>query len=178
MLGAHGRLGKGLFFEEAARVPLVMSFPGRVPENEIMRNPVSQVDLFATILGYLGASKLDRSDGENLRRYVEKKTYNRNHDERAVVVELENSLKKSSGLDGGAGMPNFMIRYKQFKLMLPKRADAGVVDVLYDLSKGPSLELRELRAVRIHTSEAYSLCGRPFSRLRSCRSVRKEQPPR
>jgi len=43
MLGAHSRLGKGNFHEEATRVPLVMSMPGSIPTNAKVPETVSQV---------------------------------------------------------------------------------------------------------------------------------------
>lgn len=48
MLGAHGRVGKGNLFEEAIRVPMVMSFPGEIPAGRVVNQPVTHIDVFAT----------------------------------------------------------------------------------------------------------------------------------
>ena len=56
MLAAHNRIRKGQPYEEAARVPLVVSFPGVVKSGVSDREHlVSGVDITATILDYAGA---------------------------------------------------------------------------------------------------------------------------
>lgn len=37
MLGAHGMRNKFNFLEEAVRVPMIMSFPGRMPANAVVK---------------------------------------------------------------------------------------------------------------------------------------------
>jgi len=53
MLGAHGMLGKGLLYEDAVRVPLLMRGDG-IPAGYVAQEPVSHVDLFPTILEAAG----------------------------------------------------------------------------------------------------------------------------
>jgi len=135
MLGAHALMGKGVLLEEATRVPLILSFPGRIPMNTTVKSAVSQMDIFSTIFDYLGYPNLDRSDGLSLRRYIDRTSYNRNYDERAVVSELDNRIPKGpNALVGTLGdIPNLMIRKGRYVFILPKNAKSPVADVLYDL---------------------------------------------
>ncbi|MCP4378007.1 MAG: sulfatase-like hydrolase/transferase [bacterium] len=55
MLGSHGMREKNVFYEESVHVPLLIRFPERIKPNTVVRQPVSQIDLFATICDYLQA---------------------------------------------------------------------------------------------------------------------------
>lgn len=120
-------IGKGIMLEEATRVPLIVSFPGQIPAGRIVKEPVSHIDLFATIMDYTGASTLHRSDGTSLRRYIEKRSWNERYDERVAVVELDKRIpindNKFSGRLGD--IPNLMIRSGNYKLALPKNAESS-----------------------------------------------------
>jgi len=87
---------KGLLLEEAVRVPLIVSWPeGGIPTGMTIREPVSQIDIFPTILDYLQVpAQYDNSDGQSLRRHIEQKDYNRNFDDGAVVAEIEKVGKR------------------------------------------------------------------------------------
>jgi arylsulfatase A-like enzyme len=112
MLGAHGMLNKAVMLEEATRVPLIVSLPGKIPAGRVVKEHVSQMDLHATILDYCQATEFDQSTGKSLRRFVDRTSANSAYDERVVVVELDerfpvkkNEFSKPLGQD-----PNFMIR--------------------------------------------------------------------
>ena len=47
-LGSHGRVSKGIFFEESGRVPLVVRWPGRVPPGRRCEALVSLLDVYPT----------------------------------------------------------------------------------------------------------------------------------
>lgn len=70
MAGAHGRFGKGVMYEEALHVPLVVRAPGRA-ESLRINTPVSTVDLMPTLLDYAGGSADDPSEGVSLRTLIE-----------------------------------------------------------------------------------------------------------
>jgi len=112
--------------------------PGEIIPKEVPV-PVSHIDLFATVLDYLEESHLDRSDGQTLRRYIEEKSYNKLYDDGVAVVELEKRIpvndKRYNSLPGA--IPNLMIRHKNWKLILPKRADSHVTDMLFNLRFDP-----------------------------------------
>lgn len=51
----HKLLGKGQFFEEAFRVPLIFRYPGVIPAGQRFEAPASGVDVAPTILDYCEA---------------------------------------------------------------------------------------------------------------------------
>jgi Sulfatase len=153
MMGSHGMQGKGLMYDEATRVPLIMANPRQFPSSSVgtlVKEPVSHLDVHATILDYLGASQFDTGDGNSLRRFIEQTSYNQFYDERIVVVEDDGrhpvSAKKLAGNLGD--QPNFMIRKGQFKLTLPRKADSTVADMLFDLKSDPMEVVNLLRDPR------------------------------
>jgi len=126
--------------EEATRVPLVLSFPKRIPFQKVINTPVSHIDMYATIMDYLGMPPgLDRSDGQSLRRYIDNKSWNQRYDEQYAVSELDKRIpvtafKFNTPLDS---IPNFMIRHGRYKLIIPRTAESDVLDMLYDLKSDP-----------------------------------------
>jgi len=124
MLGAHGMREKNVFYEESVHVPLMMRFPGRIKRGTVVDEPVSQIDLFATICDYLQAGQHD-CDGESLRRYIEGTA---NGDEAYAVSEWNWR---------GPVQPNLMVRTKRWKFFCPNTADSKVMNVLYDLENDP-----------------------------------------
>ena len=57
-LGSNGELrsGKGRLYEGGVRVPAVVSWPGKLPEGEVVHEPLHVVDLYPTLLELAGAS--------------------------------------------------------------------------------------------------------------------------
>lgn len=53
MMGAHGYLTKGRFYEESARVPLVLRWPGQVKTGR-SKAPVQMMDVYPTIVEAIG----------------------------------------------------------------------------------------------------------------------------
>jgi choline-sulfatase len=64
--GEHGLWWKQTFYEEAVRVPLLLSWPGRLPQGQRCARVVSALDLNATILEALQAPPLPASRGHSL----------------------------------------------------------------------------------------------------------------
>lgn len=93
-----------------------------MPAGAVVKQPVSHLDVFSTILDYMGASQYDNSDGRSLRRFVENTSFNQFYDEASVVVELDDRWPTGNyQLSGELGaIPNFLIRNGQWKLILPK----------------------------------------------------------
>jgi len=90
------------------------------------------------MVDYAGAKNLHRSDGKSLRRFIAR-NYNQVYEERYAVAELDQrrpvSETKFSGSLGRA--PNFSIRKGQYKLIMTKKANAKIQDMLYDLKNDP-----------------------------------------
>jgi arylsulfatase A-like enzyme len=72
-LGAHGLSGKGYFYEESVRVPLIVKPPRADTPRPGARidTPVTTTDLFATILDYTAGVTDAPSDGASLRDLLE-----------------------------------------------------------------------------------------------------------
>jgi arylsulfatase A-like enzyme len=65
MLGSHGRRAKQVPFEEAVRVPMVLSWPARLAPRDVAGR-MGLVDLPTTILGLVGADPLPGAYGRDL----------------------------------------------------------------------------------------------------------------
>lgn len=66
-LGDHGWMFHGVnLYEEAVRVPMVASWPGRIPAGAAVETPVGLVDVARGVLGLLGIAATTFADGEDL----------------------------------------------------------------------------------------------------------------
>ena len=65
LLGDHGMLEKRSFYEESARVPLLMSIPGLNREGPEIEGSFSQIDLVPTLLDLLGETIPDHLHGQS-----------------------------------------------------------------------------------------------------------------
>ena len=65
-VGERGLWWKHTFYEESVRVPLILSWPNGLPAGERRGNPVSLVDLTATIVDAAGAPALPNAAGRSL----------------------------------------------------------------------------------------------------------------
>ncbi|RMD82311.1 MAG: DUF229 domain-containing protein, partial [Lentisphaerae bacterium] len=61
-MGAHQLTQKGVLFEEASRVPFILSAPGRVPENHRSHQLVSHIDILPTLCGLAGVKPPSASE--------------------------------------------------------------------------------------------------------------------
>ena len=66
MMGDHGMLEKRSFFEEASRVPLLMSVPWLSKEQTIVEGSVGHIDLVPTLLELSGNDVPDSLQGKSL----------------------------------------------------------------------------------------------------------------
>jgi arylsulfatase A-like enzyme len=76
-LGDYHSFGKRSFLDSAARVPLLASWPGRLPEGEACPVPASLLDVTPTFLEAAGVAAPQRLDGESLRRVRERRPADR-----------------------------------------------------------------------------------------------------
>jgi len=72
MLGRHGRWHKESFFEDSARVPLIVRDP-RHPEPAIIHTPHSLVDLMPTLCEWMSVEPPPGIDGESLVPFLERR---------------------------------------------------------------------------------------------------------
>ncbi|MCL5744663.1 MAG: sulfatase-like hydrolase/transferase [Acidobacteria bacterium] len=115
MMGSHGMGSKGVFYEESVHVPLMLRFPGRIKPGTVVDNPVSTMDLFATVLDYLGVDAPQR-EGYSLR--------GSSPDYRVSEWAGEN-------------IPNFMVRARDWKLIMAKNPGSRATDALFHLKEDP-----------------------------------------
>lgn len=138
-LGANCLRGKSTFFENAAHVPLLIKYPLRIPANTVVDEAVSLIDVFSTILDYTGAAASDTSDGATLRGFIDGSSFNFFHDETAAVSEWdyrepEGDQQLSRNL---VSRPNFMVRHREYKLLIHKKTSSTKDDWLFNLDNDP-----------------------------------------
>ncbi|MBM3744868.1 MAG: hypothetical protein FJW34_03615, partial [Acidobacteria bacterium] len=66
MMGAHTLVAKSVMYEEAVRVPLLISVPWRHRGRIKVEQPVSQIDLVPTLLELMGRNTPEGLAGESL----------------------------------------------------------------------------------------------------------------
>ena len=64
--GAHGRVYKLTFYEESARVPLLIRWPGKIPAGRVSETCMASPDLMPTLLGLAGLRIPAQVEGMNL----------------------------------------------------------------------------------------------------------------
>lgn len=131
MLGSHGLREKNIFLEESAHVPLFIKFPGTITRGLVIEEPVSNVDLHATITDYLGINTDQQNDSRSLRRYIE-----RTHSGDDFVV-TEWNFTDSEHVIAPGSEPAFMIRKGDYKLIVPNLASSSVMDMAFNLKTDP-----------------------------------------
>ncbi len=129
MLGSHGMNSKNNFYDESARVPLIIRFPDKISAGQKITTPVSLIDVRPTIEDYMGLPTYT-CDGKTLRPFIEN-TYDKSLNY-YTVSEWNNTT-----------VPAFMVRDKRYKLMFGQTHAANSVDGFFDLQTD-SLEQNNL----------------------------------
>jgi hypothetical protein len=66
MFGAHGRCAKYIFYEEAARVPFLIRWPGKIPPKLVSHGLLGTPDIMPTLLSLLNLPIPDSVEGLDL----------------------------------------------------------------------------------------------------------------
>ena len=146
MLGERGLWYKMSFYEQSARVPLIVRVPGGDPRR--VAEPVSLLDVVPTLLELAGVGPCDRSAGASLAAVV---TAGAPAPSRPVVCEYHAE---------GVQAPAAMIRDGRFKLIRSLQDP----DLLYDLEADP-LELTDLSGDPAHAETVGRLGDELHARL-------------
>jgi len=128
MLGSHGMNSKNNFYDESARVPMIIRYPAKIAAGKRVTVPINNIDLRPTVDDYLNMPAY-KCDGKSLRPFIED-TYNKNETYFAVSEWYSDKI------------PGFMVRTDNHKLMIAHTAEAKntAIDGFYNL-KTDSLEL-------------------------------------
>ena len=74
MFGAQGRVFKMIFYDESARVPMLVRWPGKIPAGSVSDTPMSSVDVMPTLLGLAGLKAPPQAEGMDLAHLVRGKS--------------------------------------------------------------------------------------------------------
>ncbi len=119
MLGDHGQFSKANFHESSVRVPLILRWPGRVPENITSQALTEIIDVFPTLLEAAGCEPSHRCLGRSLWTVI--------HNPEAKPRDYQ-----LSEIDNGER--HIMIRSLQYKYVIDEQARGFM---LYDLKNDP-----------------------------------------
>ena len=130
-LGHHQSITKGFLHDEASRVPLIVSWPGVLPQGRVDdESLVSGLDLVPTMCDYAGIAIPEKMTGVSLR---------------GVLERGEQPNRACIGVEayGGRGQ---MIRTPRYKYITLKD---DPVELLFDMDKDPG-ETRNLATEEAH----------------------------
>jgi arylsulfatase A-like enzyme len=91
MGGGHGLTAKGVLYEEAVRIPMLLRVPWRHSRQIHVKQPVSHIDVVPTLLEAMGARNPGNLPGESLLPLAEGKVRGDGH----VVVEWNAPLSRA-----------------------------------------------------------------------------------
>lgn len=121
---------KGDLLEGGIHVPFVMSWPGRLPADTVVRWPVSSLDLAATFLAAAAAPPMPDADGVNLLPYLVPEI-SANGPERALFWRFHTQWCTEDAVRRG---PWKWVRTKTKEIGVLKRGEVG----LFNLDQDPS----------------------------------------
>jgi arylsulfatase A len=159
------RAGKGYLYEGGLRVPLIVRWPGRIPENRIIEEPVSLLDIVPTVLQAVGvetAKTIGPVDGQSILGLLEGQRPANAFAERSFFWHLPHYTNQGSRPSGAA-------RRGRWKLV--EDYESGAFE-LYDLEN----DLSETINVAKEHQEIVSELGRAQREWRS-RNVAQECQP-
>ena len=133
MFGSHRLHGKGpCMYEEIARVPLIIEWPGQIDSGTVSDGPVSHIDIAPTLLEFFGLAVPDLLQGRSLLAQCRRPDHRTNE---GIFLEFNRFEIDHDGF--GAFAPIRCVFDGRFKLAL----NLLDTDELYDL-EGDPLELR------------------------------------
>ncbi|MDA2928976.1 sulfatase-like hydrolase/transferase [Acidobacteria bacterium AH-259-O06] len=127
-----GSRHKRVSYDESARIPLLMSFLGRLPEGVVWRSGVSSVDLMPTILEVAGLETPGEVEGKSLYQRLL-----RGEDEWGDPIVIQNITQAS--FDASEAIER-AIRTERWKLILKQivKRPQERVNELYNMKDDPS----------------------------------------
>jgi len=153
-MGEHGLWWKNCLYNSAARVPLIMRWPGRWPSGQHRAGACSLVDVVQTIADASGTAVPEDWDGTSMRKWLE--------DPAAKWKDLAVSEYYGHNIASGCAM----IRMDSFKYVYHTRPAASYAPEreLYDLGTDPG-ELKNLSGMPEHQERIAALHARLIEEL-------------
>ncbi len=149
-IGERGLWWKHTFYDEAVKVPMILSWPGRLPQGERRQQVVNLVDLTATMLEALGAPALPNGQGRSFLDVA------RSRSARWVdETYAEYCTDEVPPWTGGMAVRQRMIRCGRWKLVYYH----GYPPQLFDLDSDPD-ESRDLAGDPAQAEIRETLLGR------------------
>lgn len=167
MAGEHGMWRKSNFYEQSARVPLIVAWPGHLPAGRRVTAGVSHVDLIAAMLEAADADRLPGMDGQSLLPLAR-------GDDGAAAAWPDEVFAEY--LAHGVGAPVAMLRHGPHKLIHAH----GDPPVLFDLVTDPG-EFRDVAGDPAYAAILANLqarLGRRWDPVAVDRAVRDHQAER
>ena len=104
--GEHGDFGHGMsLYEPEVHVPLLVSFPGRVPRGRVVHEPVSLRDIPATVVDLIGGQDESPFPGRSFRQTWDGSTAEEPLTVNAPLSELDTPIEKPLESHGAASHP-------------------------------------------------------------------------
>jgi arylsulfatase A-like enzyme len=148
MMGGHGLLTKGRFFDDAVRVPLVVRWPGEVPPTRV-KAPVQMMDAYPTMVAAAGGQVSPRRYAKSLLPLAKGE----------VKQVRETALSEIAG--ARAGESRMMVRDWRFKYWVDEKKE-----YLFDLESDP-LEKNDLADEAAHTATLNEMRQKLLTHLRT-----------
>ena len=128
MAGGHGMVWKstGSFYDEVARVPLLVRYPGRVPAGQLA-GPACLTDILPTILDYTGQPVPEGVQGISLRPQLEGQASRRYTFSERVRGNADRCREVAPG-----EVAQFMVRGDGFKYCRYHSGDTYLYDLRHD----------------------------------------------
>ena len=147
MAGEHGMWRKSNFYEHSVRVPLIIAGPANVVGRRV-DEPVSHVDLIATIIEMSGADRLPGMDGSSLLPLA--------RGDQGAITSWPGEVF-AEYLAHGVASPVAMLRHGRYKLIY----SLDDPPILFDLETDPG-EFHDLGGDPAHAPVLYDLRARLF----------------
>ncbi len=131
-MGEHGIFMKRNFYEQTVLSPLILSWPGHIPDGKVIDTQVELVDLLPTLLELVNIPQEKGIHGKSLLPLITGKTYKLREE---TFSEIDHSSSQYPFLTEGTGR-RVMIRTEEWKLIyfVDKTNPDGA---LYNLQEDP-----------------------------------------
>jgi arylsulfatase len=120
MLGDHGRLRKGHFYESCVRIPLLIRWPGRISSNAVTNALVENIDVLPTLVQASGCSPAAACAGRSLWPLLRGEASDLRESQLSEIRRAQNLV---------------MLRTREYKLAIDETERAHM---LFDLARDPA----------------------------------------